>query len=110
MVFLVEIDHVKSGIPLTPDAGRAFIEKTIFPTLAQAEQLVAERKILAGGPVVGRIALRFILEAESLQDADRTLSSLPLWPVAATRITPLIAFADRRSSLQVLLKTLERSA
>jgi len=106
MLFLVEIDHVKSGLPLTDEAGRASIEKVIFPTLARAEQLVAEKKILAGGPVVGRIALRFIVEADSLPDVDSLVSGLPVWPLAETRITPLIAFSDRRESVQALLDRL----
>jgi hypothetical protein len=42
MLFLVELDHVKSGALLTPEAGRDFIEQIIFTTLARAEQLVAE--------------------------------------------------------------------
>ena len=106
MLFLAELDHVKSGVPLTPEARRAFIEQIIFPTLSRAEQLVAEKKILAGGPAVGRIALRFIIEAASLQEVDRLLSSLPIWPLAETRLTPLLAFADRRSSVQALLESL----
>ena len=85
MLFLVELYHVKSGAMLTPDAGRAFIERIIFPTIARAEQLVAEKKILAGGIALGSIALRFIVETDSLQDVDRMISSLPLWPLAETR-------------------------
>jgi hypothetical protein len=57
MMFLVELDHVKTTAPTTPAAGREFIERVIFPTLARAEQLVAEGKIVAGGVVAGRIAL-----------------------------------------------------
>lgn len=107
MLFLVEMDHVKSGMTPTPEASRAFIEQIIFPTIARAEQLVAEKKILLGGPVVGRIAVRFIIEADSLQDVDRIITSLPLWPVAETRVTPLIAFTDRRRHVQTLLETLD---
>ncbi len=106
MLFLVEIDHVKSGQPLTPEAGRTFIEQIILPTLARAEQLTMEEKIVAGGPVAGRIALRFIAEIDSLQDVERIVSSLPIWPVAEIRITPLIAFADRRNTVQALLEKL----
>ena len=51
---LVELDHVKSGAILTPEAGRAFIEQIILSTLARDEQL-AEKKILAGGPVLGAL-------------------------------------------------------
>ncbi len=106
MFFLVELDHVKSGSPLTSEQGRAFIEQTIFPTLARAEELVAEGKIVGGGAIAGRIALRFILQADSLPDADRLVSSLPLWPLAETRVIPLVAFSERRTSVQAILKTL----
>ena len=106
MLFLVEMDHVKSGITPTTESGRAFIEQIIFPTLARAEQLVAEKKILAGGPAVGRVALRFIIEAASLPEADRMISSLPLWRVAETRVIPLEDFADRRKTVQGLLDSL----
>ena len=99
---------MKSGATLTPEAGRAFIERVIFPTLARAEQLVSEKKILAGGPVVGRIALRFIVEADSSEEVDRLISSFPLWPVAGTRVTPLITFAERRNHVQALLEGLAR--
>ena len=106
MLFLAELDHVKSGATLTPEAGRAFIDQVISPTLARAEQLVAEKKILAGGAVVGRIALRFIVEADSSEEVDRVISSFPLWPAADTRVIPLITFAERRNHLQTLLKDL----
>jgi hypothetical protein len=106
MLFLVELDHVKSGQPRTSEDGRNFIQKIILPTLARAEQLTKEKIILAGGPVTGRIALRFIVEADSLPNVDRIVSSLPLWPLAETRVTPLITFADRRNSVQAILERL----
>ncbi len=106
MLLPIELDHVKSGSALTPDAGRAFIEHIIFPTLARAEQLVAEKKILSGGPVVGRVALQFILEADSSEQVDRMITSLPLWRVAETRVTPLITFSERRNHVEALLESL----
>jgi muconolactone delta-isomerase len=106
MLFLVDLDHVESGPP--PEAGRAFIERIIFPTLARAEQLAAEKKIVAGGPVAGRVALRLMIDAESLEQVDRIVSSLPLWTHAETRITPLITFAERRGHVQALLAGMER--
>jgi hypothetical protein len=106
MLFLVELDHLRSGQNPTPEAGRAFIERVIFPTIARAEQLIAEKKIVAGGPVAGRIALRLILEANSLEQVDRIISSIPLWTAAETRVTPLITFSERRSHVQTLLEGL----
>ncbi len=104
MKFLVEIDHVKTGPPPTQDTTRSFIEGIIFPTLAKAEQLAQEGRIVAGGPVAGRIALRFIADVETIQELDQLVSSLPLWTVADTRVTPLIDFSDRRAHVQTLLE------
>jgi muconolactone delta-isomerase len=108
VLFLVELDHVKSGSPATPEAGRAFIEQVIFPTLARADQLVAEKKIVAGGPVTGRVALRLMIDADSPEQVDRIVSSLPIWTQAETRITPLITFAERRDHVQALLEGQKR--
>jgi len=107
MLFLIELDHVKSGTMLGPEAGQAFIEKIIFPTLTRAEELVKEEKILAGGTVLGRVALRFIAQADSLQEMDLIISSLPIWTVAETRVTPLIGLDDRRSHVQKLLERVQ---
>ncbi|MGE5277086.1 MAG: hypothetical protein ACM3SU_08835 [Acidobacteriota bacterium] len=42
MLLLVELDHVTSGQSRTAEAGRAFISRIVFPTIARAEQLMAE--------------------------------------------------------------------
>ncbi len=65
MLFLVELDHVESGNVPSPDAGRGFIEQVIFPTLARLDQLVADKTLVSGGAVAGRVALRLMIEAES---------------------------------------------
>src|SRR5262249_39251426 len=82
MRFLVELDPLKPMSPLTPEAARAFVERIIFPTIARPEQLIADRKIGAGGPVVGPVALQFILEGESHGEADQIVASLRLGVVA----------------------------
>jgi hypothetical protein len=110
MLFFVELDYVRSGPPLTPEAGLAFIERFILPTLARAEQLVGEKTIVAGGPVVGRAALRLMIEARSLDEVDRVVSSVPLWAVAEARVTPLVSFADRRSHVQAVQERLKKSS
>src|SRR5215470_18292964 len=90
MLFLVELDRLNSGNVVTPESGRAFIENIILPTLARAEQLVAEKGILSGGAVVGRVSLRLIMEADSAEHVDRMITTLPVWTVAETRVTPLM--------------------
>jgi hypothetical protein len=52
------------------------------------------------------VALKFVLQAENAEHADRLITSLPLWLVAETRVTPLITFAERREHVQELLTNL----
>jgi muconolactone delta-isomerase len=104
MKFLVEIDHPRTGQTVSPETSRGFIEGIIFPTLARAEQLVKAGIILAGGPVAGRVALRFIAEVESAQQIDQIVTSIPLWTISDTRVTPLIEFGDRRAHVEILLQ------
>ena len=108
MKFLVELDHVKGGQPFTEETARAFIEGIIFPTLDKAEQLAQQGLIVAGGPVAGRIALRFIADVETNRQLDLLVSSLPLWAVADARVTPLIDFKDRRDHVQGLLQRMTK--
>jgi len=103
MLFLVELDRVNPGSTPTPEGVRTFIEQLIFPTLDRAERLVAEGMILSGGVAVGEIALRFIVEADSSEHVDRIVTSLPVWTVAETKVTPLISFGERREHVKALL-------
>jgi muconolactone delta-isomerase len=103
VLFLVELDRVQTGTAPTPESAQAFIEQIIFPTLARAEQLAGEKKIVAGGAVAGRIALRFMIEADSSEHIDRLVTSLPIWPLAEVRVTPLISVAERRDHVRTML-------
>ena len=109
MLFLVEMDYVRSGATPTPESGKFFIENFILPTLSGVERLIAEKKVLAGGPVAGQISLRFVVQADSPRDVDGMVSGLPLWNVAETRVTPLIGVSDRRDHVQRLMERLAHS-
>jgi len=108
MKYLVELDHHKTGQPFTEDTARAFVERIIFPTLARAKELVQEGRIVAGGPVAGRIALRFIADVESPQQLDQLVYSLPMYTVADTRVTPLIEFGDRHAHVEALFQRMTK--
>ena len=106
MKYLIEIDHPKSGAASTREEGRRFINEFILPTLDELERLDGENRIVAGGPVAGRIALRFIIEVASPAELDQLLTRIRLWPIAESRITPLIDWADRRRHVEAILATL----
>ncbi len=107
MTYLVQLKLANSGRPAAPQDGIAFIEQYILPTLAMCKKLEAEKKILAGGPVAGSVALALMVNAESTQEVDRLVEGLPVWPRMETTITPLISFDDRAQALQPRLEQLK---
>ena len=77
MQYLVHLKLASSARPTTAQEGRILAEQFILPTLARCEELVAQKKILAGVPVSGTIAIVLIVEVESVPELDRLLTSLP---------------------------------
>ena len=107
MQYLVQLKLSSSARPMTPEEGVAFIEQFIFPTLELCKKLQEEKKIAAGGPVSGAVALALIVNAESAQELDDLITSLPVWPRMETEVTPLTTFDARRQSLLHLLEALK---
>jgi hypothetical protein len=61
----------------SPQEGLTFIEQFVLPTPDLCKKLRGEKKILAGGPVAGAIALALIIKAESMLELDELIESLP---------------------------------
>jgi muconolactone delta-isomerase len=100
MQFLVEMKLVPQGRPMNAEAGVAFFEEFIRPTLELGKKLQDEKKILAGGSISGAIGLGMIVQAESARELDDLLASLPIWPRMDVEVTPLTTFDDRALSIQ----------
>ena len=107
MNYLVHMKLVNSHRPAVPQDGIDFIEQIILPTLELCQKLQAEKKILAGGPMSGSIALSFIVSAGSAQELDDLITSLPVWPRMETVVTPLTTFDGRMESVRALLEQLK---
>ena len=105
MNYLVQL-KIADG-PTTPPEGVAFIEQSILPTLELCKQLEAEKKFIAGGPLSGAIALSLIVHAESVQQRDNLISSLPLWPQMESTVTPLSTFDVRMQAVRARLEQLK---
>jgi muconolactone delta-isomerase len=99
-----------SARPTTGEAGRVLAEQFIFPTLARCEELMAQKKILAGGPVSGTIAVVLIIDVETVPELDKLLTSLPAWPLMETEVIPLTTFDGRRNSLLARFEQLNAQA
>src|SRR5262249_22027528 len=90
MQYLVDMKLVAYGRPTGgPQDGISFIEQYILPSLELCQKLEVEKKILAGGPANGAIRLVMIVNAESAQELDELIESLPIWPrMETTRERP----------------------
>lgn len=93
--------------PATPEEGIVFIEDLILPTLELCKKLEAEKKIVAGGPLSGSIALSLIVRADTAQELDDLITSLPVWPRMETTVTPLSTFDARMQAVRSRLGELK---
>ena len=101
MQYLVEMKLAASSRPSGgAEEGIACIEQLILPSLEACETLLEEKKIRAGGPAVGAIRLMLIVSAESAQELDELVSSLPIWPRMETTMVPLTTCGGRATSLR----------
>ena len=98
MQYLVQMKLADSVRPKNPDDSIAFINQYVFPTLDVCDNLLEEKRIVAGGPLSGVIALAVVVKAESIQELDDILESLPIWPMMQTTVIPLTTFAGRRDT------------
>jgi len=86
------------------EEGIACIEQLILPSLEACETLVEAKKIRAGGPAVGAIRRILMVSADSAQELDELVSSLPLWPRMETTMVPLTTFGGGATSLRPQLE------
>jgi len=108
MQYLVDMKLATYSRPTGgPQDGISFIEQYILPSLELCKKMEGEKQILAGGPVIGAIRLVMIMSAESAQEIDELIGSLPIWPQMETTVTPLTSFNDRMIALRPRLEHLK---
>ncbi len=107
MQYLVQMKLAAHSRPNSPEDGVTFIEGYIFPSLEMCKKLEEEKKIIAGGPMIGTIGIALILQAESAQELDKLIASLPVWPLMETSVTPLTTFHGRIATLRPRLEALK---
>ncbi|GEM_PF-799964 len=109
MKFLVQGDNIETGALLPPDAVAGVLENAIAPSLSRLAQWQSEGK-LVGGVKAGRRAGCAIIEAESPEDLDRMLTSLPFWGLLTWRIEPLIPYETALATQQEVVRNIRAAA
>jgi len=85
------------------------LENIVLPAFDELEELEGEGSIVGGVPV-GERAFAFIVEADSHDDVDRTLRSLPIWSALEWEVTPLQDFESRAQQEREILKDLKKKS
>ena len=91
------------------DEASEMLQNIVLPTFDEIEELESEGALVGGVPV-GERAFVFIVEAESRDDVDRTLRSLPSWGILEWEVTPLQDFESRASQEREILKELKKKS
>ncbi len=109
MRYLVTAENVEVGALLPPQQVAGLIRTAVLPTIEALARLESEGKV-RGGTVAGARAATFILDADSHDEANQILMSLPNWGVSKVQLTPLQSFETRLEQTRQVLERLEAAS
>jgi hypothetical protein len=84
------------------------LESVVLPSFTELERLEKEKKIIAGGLPVGDRSFVFIVEANSNDELDRLLRTIPMWGTLDWEVTALQTFAGRAEQERQAVKELKK--
>ena len=104
--YLVIFEGVEAGPLLPPQQVPGLLRSVVFPTQEALAKLESEGKV-RGGVTAGARSGAFILDADSHDEANQIVQSLPSWGIVKIQMTPLQSFETRRQQDGQFLERLE---
>jgi muconolactone delta-isomerase len=89
MRFLVTIDGSDIGVGMPPERLAQVIEQMVTPSIEQLAQWEQEGRIYGGGYTAARGGV-FMIDADSSEEVEQLLTSLPYWGLVKIDVKPLI--------------------
>ena len=90
MLFLVTIDGSDIGVGMPPERLVQVIDQMVIPSLEQLAQWEEEGRIHGGGYTAARGGV-FMIDADSSEEVDQLVASLPYWGLVRVEVKPLIS-------------------
>jgi muconolactone delta-isomerase len=90
MRFLVTLDGSDIGVGMPPERLGQVVEQMVVPSIEQLSQWEQEGRIYGGGYTAARGGV-FIMEADSSEEVEQLLTSLPYWGLVKVEVKPLIS-------------------
>ena len=94
MKYLVVGDFIDPGPMMPPPQVAQMLETAILPSLDMLAKWETDNRI-HGGIFVGDRKGVFVIEAESNEEVDKMIMSLPMWGLLKWTVSPLHTFAGR---------------
>jgi muconolactone D-isomerase len=87
--FLVTIDGSDIGAGMPPEQLAQTVGQMVVPSLERLAQWEQEGRIHGGGYAGARVGV-FMVDADSTEEVDQLVASLPYWPLVKVEVKPLI--------------------
>src|SRR5919112_3991862 len=93
MRFLVTIDGSELGAGMPPERLAQVIEQMVVPSMEQLARWEQEGRVYGGGYTAARGGV-FIMDADSSEEVEQLLTSLPYWGLVKVDVKPLISTSE----------------
>ena len=90
MQFLVTIDGSDVGVGIPPERLVQVLDQMVIPGIEKLAQWEQEGRIHGGSYTAARGAV-FVIDAESSEEVDQLVTSLPNWGLVKVDVKPLIS-------------------
>ena len=90
MRFLVTLDGSDLGVGMPPERLGQVMDQMVIPGIEKLAQWEQEGRIHGGGYTAARGGV-FIIDADSSEEVDQLVTSLPHWGLIKVDVKPLIA-------------------
>ena len=90
MRFLVTLDGSDLGVGMPPERLGQVMDQMVIPGIEKLDQWEQEGRIHGGGYTAARGGV-FIIDADSSEEVDQLVTSLPHWGLIKVDVKPLIS-------------------
>jgi hypothetical protein len=106
MRFLVTIDGSDVGVGMPPERLVQVLEQMVVPGIEKLAQWEQEGRIHGGGYTTARGGV-FIIDADSSEEVDQLVTSLPYWGLVKVDVKPLISTSSMVERSRALRQRLQ---
>jgi len=109
MRFLVTIDGADMSVGRPPEQLAKVVEQMVVPGIEQLDRWEQEGRIHGGGYTAARGGV-FIMDADSSEEVEQLLTSLPYWGLVKVDVKPLISTSSMLERTRAMGQRLQEQA